>query len=88
MFTRSIVVVAAGRRGIGRRSTPRSAGRSDRAGAAADDAITPAEIQRMFDAYALLQAQEQLQISDDQHAFRPVRALQDTRRAAGAPAGD
>lgn len=43
---------------------------------------SPAEIQRMFDSYALMQAQEQLKISDEQ--FPPFltrfKALQDTRR--------
>ena len=44
--------------------------------------VSPAEIQRMFDAYALLQAQEMLKISDEQYAkFLPrFKALQDARR--------
>jgi Spy/CpxP family protein refolding chaperone len=44
--------------------------------------VTPGEIQRMFDAYALVQAQDQLGISDDQYARFLVRykALQDIRR--------
>jgi hypothetical protein len=53
------------------------------AGAALEDAgVTPAEIQRMFDSYALMQAQEQLKISDDQFPkFLPrFKALQDVRR--------
>ena len=47
-------------------------------------AVTPAEIQRMFDAYALLQAQEQLKIADDQFAqfLTRFKALQDARRKA------
>jgi hypothetical protein len=49
-----------------------------------DDAagVTPAEIQRMFDAYALIQAQDQLRLNDEQYARFLVRykALQDTRR--------
>ena len=46
------------------------------------DAISPFELQRMFDAYALLQAQEMLKISDEQYAkFLPrFKALQDARR--------
>jgi DNA repair ATPase RecN len=46
--------------------------------------VSPAEIQRMFDAYALLQAQEQLQINDDQFSqfLTRFRALQDARRRA------
>jgi hypothetical protein len=44
--------------------------------------VTPLEIQRMFDAYALVQAQDQLQISDGQYSRFLVRykALQDIRR--------
>jgi len=46
--------------------------------------ITPAEIQRMFDAYELLQAQDQLQISDDQYSrfLTRFKALEDVRRKA------
>lgn len=44
--------------------------------------VSPAEIQRMFDSYALIQAQEQLKITDEK--FPPFltrfKALQDTRR--------
>src|ERR1041385_5839998 len=44
--------------------------------------VTPAEIQQMFDSYALLQAQEQLKITDEQFPkFLPrFKALQDVRR--------
>ena len=44
--------------------------------------VTPAEIQQMFDSYALLQAQEQLKINDEQFPkFLPrFKALQDVRR--------
>jgi hypothetical protein len=55
------------------------------AGAAGDEpTVTPFELQRMFDAYALLQAQEFLKIGDDQYArFLPrFKALQDVRRQA------
>jgi hypothetical protein len=57
-------------------------GRGAAAAAAAGDAIAPAEIQRMFDAYALLQAQTQLQISDDEYPrfLARFKALQDVRR--------
>lgn len=46
--------------------------------------VSPAEIQRMFDAYALLQAQEQLTISDEQYGrfLARFKALQDVRRKA------
>jgi Spy/CpxP family protein refolding chaperone len=53
------------------------------AGAALDDpSVSPAEIQRMFDAYALMQAQEQLKISDDHFGqfLTRYKALQDVRR--------
>jgi len=53
------------------------------AAAAAEDApITPAEIRRMFDSYALMQAQEQLKITDEQFPkfLTRFKALQDVRR--------
>src|SRR5262249_40322356 len=42
------------------------------------------EIQRMFDAYALLQAQDQLKIGDEQYSqfLTRFKALQDVRRQA------
>jgi Spy/CpxP family protein refolding chaperone len=51
---------------------------------AAEAGVSPGEIQRMFDAYALLQAQEQLKIGDDQYAqfLSRFKALQDARRRA------
>ena len=47
-----------------------------------NDAITPFELQRLFDSWALLQAQEFLKLSDEQFArFLPkFKALQDVRR--------
>jgi hypothetical protein len=54
-----------------------------RAGAPPEDtAVSPAELQRLFDAYSIVQAQEFLKISDDQYArFLPrFKALLDTRR--------
>jgi Spy/CpxP family protein refolding chaperone len=44
--------------------------------------VSPAEIQRMFDSYALMQAQDQLQIGDDQFPqfLTRFKALQDLRR--------
>ena len=46
--------------------------------------VSPAEIQRMFDAYALLQAQDQLKISDEHYPqfLSRFKALQDARRKA------
>jgi len=51
-------------------------------GTAEEPAVTPFELQRLFDSYALLQAQDQLKISDDQYSrFLPrFKALQDARR--------
>jgi hypothetical protein len=51
-------------------------------GGPADGAVSPAELQRMFDGYAILQAQEFLKISDEQYAkFLPrFKSLLDTRR--------
>src|SRR5262245_35411591 len=50
--------------------------------APAEGAVSPAEVQRMFDAYALLQAQEQLNIADDQFSafLTRFKALQEVRR--------
>jgi hypothetical protein len=51
-------------------------------GALEDANITPAEIRRMFDSYALMQAQEQLKISEEQFPkfLTRFKALQDLRR--------
>lgn len=56
--------------------------RADRGGPAADGGVSPAEIQRLFDAYVVMQAQEALQLDDAQFSrFLPqMRALQDARR--------
>ena len=59
------------------------AGRLGRGAAPLDEAVvSPAEIQRMFDSYALMQAQEQLKISDDRFPqfLTRFKALQDVRR--------
>ena len=50
----------------------------------AEAGVSPAEIQRMFDSYALMQAQDQLQIGDDQFPqfLTRFKSLQDIRRAA------
>jgi Spy/CpxP family protein refolding chaperone len=59
-------------------------GRPGRAGAppVVEGGVSPAEVQRMFDAYALMQAQEQLHISDDQFSafLSRFKALQEVRR--------
>ena len=51
--------------------------------------VSPGDVQRMFDAYALVQAQEQLKIGDEQFAkFMPrFKALQETRRKTQADRG-
>lgn len=51
---------------------------------ATTDAITPSELQRMFDAYALMQAQDQLKLNDDQYSqfLSRFKALQEIRRRA------
>jgi len=48
----------------------------------ADQAVSPAEVQRMFDAYALMQAQEQLKIPDEHFTqfLTRFKALQEVRR--------
>ncbi len=53
-------------------------------GAPEEAVVSPAEIQRMFDSYALMQAQQQLQITDDQFPqfLTRFRTLQDIRRRA------
>ena len=52
--------------------------------AQAGEGANPAEVQRLFDGYALVQAQQFLQLSDDQYAkFLPrFMALQNARRQA------
>jgi hypothetical protein len=47
-----------------------------------NDSVAPAEIQRLFDAYALVQAQAQLKLGDDQYTpfLARYKALQDLRR--------
>ncbi len=54
------------------------------AGGTEDAVVSPAEIQRMFDSYALMQAQQQLQITDEQFPqfLTRFRTLQDIRRRA------
>jgi Spy/CpxP family protein refolding chaperone len=44
--------------------------------------VSPVELQRMFDAYALMQAQQQLNIGDDRYPefLTRFKALQDVRR--------
>jgi hypothetical protein len=57
-------------------------GRPGQRGQPATGAVTPAEIQQMFDAYFLVRAQEVLQLRDDQYPpfLARLRALQEIRR--------
>ena len=58
-------------------------GRGDVApGPLAEAGVSPAEIQRLFDAYVVMQAQQELQLSDEQFSrfLARVRTLQDVRR--------
>src|SRR4051794_3590170 len=67
-------------------AAPAAAQRGQGQAAAADGveppAGSPAEIQRMFDSYALIQAQDQLKISDEKFPqfLGRFKALQDVRR--------
>ena len=47
-----------------------------------EDAVSPAEIQRLFDAYVMMQAQQALQLSDEQFPrfLARVKTLQEARR--------
>ena len=62
----------------------RGRGRGQLPGIAGGEApgVPPAEIQRMFDSYALMQAQDQLKISDEKFPqfLARFKALQDVRR--------
>jgi Spy/CpxP family protein refolding chaperone len=59
-------------------------GRGLRGQPLAEPGVTPGEVQRMFDSYALMQAQDQLKISDEQFPqfLSRFKALQDARRRA------
>jgi hypothetical protein len=50
--------------------------------AAGDASVSPAEIQRLFDAYVVMQAQQALQLSDEQFPkfLARVKTLQEVRR--------
>jgi hypothetical protein len=54
----------------------------DAGAAAADATVSPAEIQRLFDAYVVMQAQQALQLSDEQFPkfLARVKNLQEVRR--------
>lgn len=50
------------------------------------DGVSPAEIQRLFDAYVVMQAQQELQLTDEQYPrfLARAKALQDVRRRGQA----
>jgi hypothetical protein len=72
-----LVGVSANAFAQGRQNRPRAM-----APPAAADGVSPAEIQRLFDAYVVMQAQQELQLTDEQYPrfLSRVRALQDIRR--------
>jgi hypothetical protein len=77
--------VAADAQGVQQQRPGRAGRQAQQSPAAADDSgVTPAELQRMFDAYALVQAQDQLRLNDDQYSRFLIRfkSLQDIRRKA------
>jgi hypothetical protein len=90
MTARLLVVVLAATIGAPLTAGAQGAGRQGRqalppgaaAGALDEANVTPAEIRRMFDSYALMQAQEQLKITDEQFPrfLTRFKALQDIRR--------
>jgi hypothetical protein len=56
---------------------------------AAGQGVTPGEIQRLFDAYVVMQAQEELQLSDEQYPrfLAKMKALQEARQRGLAERG-
>ncbi len=78
LFTMALTSAASAALGQGRANRPRAA--EPQLGA--DAGVSPAEIQRLFDAYVVMQAQQELELSDEQYPtfLSRVRALQDVRR--------
>jgi Spy/CpxP family protein refolding chaperone len=66
----------------GRQGRQGRAGSGPTARGAEAPGVSPADVQKMFDAYAVMQAQEQLKIGDEQFAqfLKRYKALQDLRR--------
>jgi hypothetical protein len=65
------------------------AGPQRRGGAPAADGVSPGEIQRLFDAYVIMQAQQELQLSDEQYPkfIARVKTLQAARQRGLAERG-
>jgi hypothetical protein len=77
-----IVACAAGATsGVNAQGRGRQGGAS---GPLAQGGVSPAEIQRLFDAYVVMQAQQELQLTDEQYPrfLARVKMLQDLRRRA------
>jgi hypothetical protein len=76
------IVAGAGARDAYAQNRPGRARGMDVPPALGEGGVSPAEIQRLFDAYAVMQAQTELQLSDEQYPrfMTRVRALQDARR--------
>jgi hypothetical protein len=64
-------------------------GQREPAPPAAADTVSPAEIQRLFDAYVAMQAQQALQLSDEEYPkfLARIRALQAARQRGVADRG-
>jgi hypothetical protein len=89
-FLSVVVIIATSAASVGAQGTQQGQGRQGGQAQQAPGAppgadnpgVAPAEIQRMFDAYALIQAQDQLHLNDEQFSRFLVRfkSLQDVRR--------
>ena len=80
----SAVDAAAQRPQNGRANRPRANAPAPQLPPDTGAGVSPAEIQRLFDAYVVMQAQRELELTDEQYPpfLTRVRALQDTRRRA------
>src|ERR1700730_11852410 len=77
-----LLAIVAGQATLGAQPPLQRDGGAGQAAAPQEGNVKPGEIQRMFDAYALLQAQELLKIGDEQYSqfLTRFKALQDARR--------
>jgi hypothetical protein len=77
----TLFCVLAGAVGVGAQQRQAPAAPRGRA-AQADENVSPQELQRMFDAYTAMQAQDQLKLDNDQYLtfLARYKALQDLRR--------
>src|SRR5215468_9532312 len=81
----ALAAVAPARTGLAQQGAARQGGKNQAQGTttpAGERPISPAEVRRMFDSYALMQAQEQLKISNEQFPkfLMQYKALQELRR--------